>query len=471
MLSKLNKLWERMNIPIYLKLTLIYAFIFSLMIVISSTATFKIMKYLGWQNFKEEVRDTSREIANYIKAGKALDKSLLQEIDLRGPVDFRIYNRAGDLVLSNDWHVLHSKKGQHRLEINMKSNLGSISVWRDSSGEKKALYLNRKIEYNNQLFYLQVDFPLRGRDSIFNTLLLILSITSIIGILSSIVVGNYIAKKMLRPIGEITATAQKITINDLDKRIDTSGADDELKKLALTFNNMIDRLQASIEKQKQFVSDASHELRTPISVIQGYIDLLDRWGKEDKEVLEEAIEAIQAETTSMKKLLEQLLFLARSDKGQYKFEHKTFDLSELIAEVYQEFELIDDEHEITLAQNDQVEIRGDAKAIKQMLRIIIDNSIKYTESGGRITITSQQRREEEQVRIVIKDTGRGIGKEELDRIFDRFYRVDESRTSKTGGAGLGLSIAKWIVESQQGRIEANSELNKGTEIIITLPTC
>jgi signal transduction histidine kinase len=151
---------------------------------------------------------------------------------------------------------------------------------------------------------------------------------------------------------------------------------------------MIDRLQESIEKQKQFVADASHELRTPISVIQGYIDLLNRWGKEDREVLEEAIDAIKAETTNMKKLLEELLFLARGDKGEYKFEIENFELSELIAEVYEEMKLI-----------------------------------------------------------------------------------DESRNKETGGAGLGLAIAKWIVDSHSGSIKAKSELNKGTKIIITLPIC
>jgi len=299
--------------------------------------------------------------------------------------------------------------------------------------------------------------------------MLVLIATNILGVLVSIIVGNYISKKILKPIGQITDAAQKITINDLDERIVSEGPSDELRELATTFNNMIDRLQESIEKQKAFVSDASHELRTPISVIQGYIDLLDRWGKSNQEVLDESIEAIKAETINMKKLLEQLLFLARSDREQDGFEKVEFQLDALTTEVYRETELIDDHHAVILKNNDKVKINGDEQLIKQLLRIIMDNSIKYTESGGKISIDS--RAVDDFVEITITDTGIGIAKEDLNNIFDRFYRADKSRNRESGGTGLGLSIAKWIVDSHLGEIEVESKLNQGTKIIIKLPTC
>lgn len=470
MLSRINELkfWKK-SIPISLKLTLIYAAVFSLAIMVISAITFYGSRYLGFQRIKRDMINISQEVSDYIREGKDVNKDIFEALNIRRPMDLKIYNEDGYLLLKNSPHSPH---------IDMKSNLGQISIseerdkpWEDKKKKffKRTIYLNTKVTYQQQSFYVQVSLPLVGRDDIFNILMLVLIATNILGVLVSIIVGNYISKKILKPIGQITDAAQKITINDLDERIVSEGPSDELRELATTFNNMIDRLQESIEKQKAFVSDASHELRTPISVIQGYIDLLDRWGKSNQEVLDESIEAIKAETINMKKLLEQLLFLARSDREKDGFEKVEFQLDALITEVYRETELIDDHHEVILKNNAKVRINGDEQLIKQLLRIIMDNSIKYTESGGKISIAS--RAIDDFVEIIITDTGIGIAKEDLNNIFDRFYRADKSRNRESGGTGLGLSIAKWIVDSHLGGIKVESKLNQGTKIIIKLPTC
>ncbi|TDX53166.1 sensor histidine kinase [Orenia marismortui] len=471
MLSKIKnlKFWPK-SIPISLRLTLTYALIFSLAIIIISATTFYSSRYLGFQRIKEDIKNINQEVADYIRSGRDLDRSIFKNLNIRRPMDLKVYNQDGELLFKNS---------PHAPIIDMKRNLGEISIleineqkWNHDKKKrffKRTVYLNNKLSYQGEIFYIQVSFPLAGRDDIFNILMLVLIATNILGIIVSIIVGNYISKKILRPIGQITDTAKKITINHLDDRIDSEGPQDELRELATTFNNMIDRLQESIEKQKAFVSDASHELRTPISVIQGYIDLLDRWGKSDQEVLNESIEAIKSETMNMKKLLEQLLFLARSDREKDSFERVDFELDAVIAEVYRETELIDKEHKITLNNNDKLKINGDEQLIKQLLRIIIDNSLKYTEDGGKISIDSKL--VNQFVEITIEDTGTGIAKEDLDNIFDRFYRADKSRNRETGGTGLGLSIAKWIVDNHLGKIEVESKLNQGTKVIIKLPTC
>ncbi|MEW8957391.1 sensor histidine kinase [Clostridium sp.] len=294
-----------------------------------------------------------------------------------------------------------------------------------------------------------------------------ITILEIISILASMIKLSKGSKKILKPIDEMNSTVKDITINKIHTRLNISGSQNELKDLALTFNEMLDRIQKSYESQNQFVSDASHELRTPISVIQGYIRLLDRWGKEDKDVLDESIEAIKSETENMKDLVEKLLFLARGDKYTQKVNKETFNLKILIDEVVKETKLIDDNHNINCYENQDVEIFADYKLLKEALRIFVDNSIKYTKPSGSITIGSYS--SETQAHINIEDTGIGIAPEDLPNIFNRFYRADKSRTKDTGGTGLGLAIAKWIVMEHRGSIDVISGVNKGTKITINLP--
>lgn len=278
--------------------------------------------------------------------------------------------------------------------------------------------------------------------------------------------GSRMSRKMLLPVKKLTDAVNSITIHNINNRLDVRGSKDELKDLAKTFNDMLDRLQKSIETQNQFVSDASHELRTPIAVIQGYANMLDRWGKDDRAVLEEAITAIKSESESMKTLVENLLFLARSDKNTQKFEPVNFKLNELIEDVLRETKLIDGKHQIISEFNDPIELIGDRNLLKEAIRIFMDNSIKYTPEGGTIKLNSFIRNK--QIVIDIEDTGLGISKEDLPHIFDRFYRADKSRTKETGGTGLGLSIAKWIVLKHKGTIEVQSKLNVGTKVSIIL---
>lgn len=295
----------------------------------------------------------------------------------------------------------------------------------------------------------------------------ILLTANIAGIIIIIIIGAKASKRMLSPISRMTDTVKEISINALDKRLDVSGSKDELKDLARTFNEMLDRLQISVEQQNQFVSDASHELRTPISVIQGYANLLDRWGKDDPEVLTESIESIKSESDNMKNLVEKLLFLARGDKNTQKVEKQEFMLNELIDDIVKESQMIDNHHTIILDKNDMVSITADKNLIKEAIRILVDNSIKYTPEGGSITLSSFKAARK--INIVVSDSGSGISKEDLPYIFNRFYRADKSRSKTSGGTGLGLSIAKWIVDHHSGRIFVQSELGIGTTFKIELP--
>ena len=294
-------------------------------------------------------------------------------------------------------------------------------------------------------------------------------------------------RRILRPISELAETARTlnrtgsftpeemkalagkingINASRLDTRIAVNGTQQELRNLADAINGMLDRIDESYRAQVRFVSDASHELRTPIAVIQGYVSLLDRWGKNDPKALQESISAIKGETDNMKLLVEQLLFLARGDSDTMVLQTERFDVSALAEQVAREAEMIDGGHEYR-SELSPVLIEADEALIKQALRILVDNAVKYTPAGGGISIRTGER--EGQAYLTVQDDGIGIPPEAVPRVFDRFFRTDESRARATGGAGLGLSIAKWIAERHGGHMEVLSREKLGTRISVVLP--
>ena len=231
---------------------------------------------------------------------------------------------------------------------------------------------------------------------------------------------------------------------------------------------MLDRIERSYNSQKQFVSDASHELRTPISVIRGYTDMLKRWGKDDPEVLEEGIEAISQETEGMKDLVESLLFLARHDKKTLMMEISVFDSSELLWEVQKEETMVHTGFSFEIRDMDKVNIKADRNMMKQVLRILCDNAVKYSAPESTVTLSCNDELNG-YCCLSVRDTGQGISPEDLPKIFDRFYRSDEARRKDTGGHGLGLSIARIIVVAHGGKIKVRSKQGIGTVFSVLLP--
>ena len=274
-------------------------------------------------------------------------------------------------------------------------------------------------------------------------------------------------KRVLAPIRDITDMAATLSASNLSNRINIAGMKNELKDLATVINTMLDRIERSYNSQKQFVSDASHELRTPIAVIQGYIRMLKRWGKDDKTVLEEAITAIDQEASGMKELVESLLFLARHDKKTLLMEMETFDPVDVVAELHREAAMVTPENTFLFSPADHCLIEADRGMMKQVMRILLDNAVKYTPKGG--TITMGVRREPHGCTLIMSDNGAGIPREELPKIFERFYRSDSARKAESSGHGLGLSIARIIVIAHGGKLQVRSKVGVGTTFSITLP--
>lgn len=301
--------------------------------------------------------------------------------------------------------------------------------------------------------------------------------------------SNRSIHKVLRPIQDLAATAarlnsmthmsrqelealagelEKINARHLDSRIDLPSTQKELRALARAINDMLDRINKAYSAQMRFVSDASHELRTPIAVIQGYAALLDRWGKDDPQALQESIQAIRSEAKAMEDLVEQLLFLARGDNDTQPVKPVLFDLTALAGEVLREEEMIHEDR-VFLPRwgEDPIPVQADQGLIKQVMRILMNNSVQYSPPGSRVYLRLSAK--DGLARVTVQDEGMGIAPESIPHIFQRFYRTDQSRDRRTGGTGLGLSIAKWIVDRHGGWFEVVSREGIGTRISFLLP--
>lgn len=290
-------------------------------------------------------------------------------------------------------------------------------------------------------------------------------------ILLAIVMSVSGAKQMrfiMTPIEQMSKAANKLTVNNLNsERLNVAGTKNELKDLAATINEMLDRIELSYESQKQFVSDASHELRTPIAVIQGYVNMVDRWGKEDTTIMEEAIEAIKEESQNMKELVEKLLFLSRHDKKTLKLEKLFFNMKEVVDEILKETAMVAKDRIVRTEALEDVNVYGDKQSLKQAIRVFVDNAIKYSNEGDEVIISCMNRNGN--CVVSVEDTGIGMKEKDINNIFERFYRADEVRGGNVTGHGLGLSIAKLIILRHTGTIKVRSQYGKGTCFTVILP--
>ncbi|MSU09093.1 HAMP domain-containing protein [Veillonellaceae bacterium WCA-693-APC-5D-A] len=301
----------------------------------------------------------------------------------------------------------------------------------------------------------------------------ILLVEMVLGLVLALFLGYFVSQRLLQPIRSMTDTVKSIEVSDLGTRLEVSDTKDELSELAVTFNRMLERIQQGFDQQQRFVSDASHELRTPVTVIRGYADMLSRWGRHDEETLQEGLEAIGSEAENMQELIEKLLFLARADQKRQILHKELLDMQALVGDVFRKMQMAVGSHHLQLLANEPAMVLADKVTMRQMLRIFLENAVKYTPAGGVIRLSSSRCPENAGcLELMIEDTGIGIAEEEQEKIFQRFYRVDSSRTKEAGqpgGTGLGLSIAKWIADRHGIKIRVESQPGAGTRFTLKIP--
>lgn len=330
-------------------------------------------------------------------------------------------------------------------------------------GIKVAVIAKPMIWKNGEIVTLQVSNHLVALKEDMTTLFYVLVAVSVIMLIPTLIAGSLLSRFLLKPIKELIQIMKGNIRNKDWKKIDIkSRSHDELSEMESTFNEMIDYLKANFEKQEIFVSDASHELKTPISIIKSYAQLLDRRAKENPEVIVESVQAIDSEADRMQKLVEQMLMLAKNKNVSTM---EDVDLSALCKETIATFAGAY-AREIQFHQMENgLYVQGNKDQLQQIVYILIDNALKYSKSEVKLMIFEH----EHQAILKVTDYGQGISDDELPHIFDRFYRIDKARTRETGGAGLGLPIAKSIAELHHGNLVATSTWGEGTTFTLKLP--
>ncbi len=315
---------------------------------------------------------------------------------------------------------------------------------------------------------VQVGSPLDEIQEALDQLLLVLAISVPLVLVVASLGGLFLANQALKPVDRITRTAQRIGSGDLSQRIPLEGLPrDEIGRLAETFNEMIAKLERSFEQMKRFTADASHELKTPLSVLRGEVEVglkRTRSPEEYRRILKSCLEEI----TRMSRIVEDLLMLARADSGSLMLRRERVNLRDVAEEVWRGF------YREALGKGLRfhfggraAEVLGDRERLRQMIANLVDNAIKYTPSGGQVELTTGS--SDGVAMITVRDTGEGIPPEEQEKVFERFYRVDKARSREKGGTGLGLSICKWVAEAHGGTISLESNPGEGSTFTVRLP--
>ncbi len=439
-------LLKRLRFSIAFKISTSYFLIYVIIIMIVAITTSAGYLVFEFEKFQTEIINEDVE-------------EIIQE--------FPDFNIEGKTHKINSVEIYDSSLNQIYPSNNEKRYSDNIIVIMEELIYNKEYKYSTSFYSDNAQYYLNINYNAESMIGDAYRIAFLVMMSGAIGLLLFAPIVSRTSYRMIGPIKNMTEITKTITVNNINTRLDIKGTQDELKELSQTFNEMMDRIEEGYKTQQQFVSDASHELRTPIAVIKGYVNMLDRWGKNDRAVLEESIAAIKNETENMQDLIEKLLFIARSDKSTLIYTKEDFKICTILHEIEKETKMIDSKHRLYFQFYDDANVYADKNRIKQAIRILIDNAIKFTPQDEYIMVSGFI--QDDYYVIKIEDTGIGIEKKDLEKIFERLYRAEQSRSKEIGGHGLGLSIAKIIILGHKGKIRVKSTVGKGSEFSIMLP--
>ncbi len=365
---------------------------------------------------------------------------------------------------------LFNVDGIEILRINHTSDAAPLTQMQEvietTIDKQDVLVINEPLQLGFFQGYIQVIHPLTSFQSLMHYLLTAMLIAGIGALVLSGSIGYYLANYLMKPLRELRASMKKVMDQGFNEPIQlTYTSHDEIGDLLKMYNAMMNELQISFTKQQQFVADASHELRTPIQAIEGHLSLLKRWGKNDPAILEESIDTSLSEIARMRKMIEELLELARREE---KDDASEANALVVIQAVMDELKLVHPQARILLSKHDEIgPLFITENALSQIVRNIIENAIRYCEKIPEIQISISIAGN--YACLEIADNGIGIAQDNIPFIFDRFYRVDEARNRQIGGTGLGLSISKMLLEKYNATVEVKSEVNIGTVFFLKIP--
>jgi len=449
------------------RLTLWYVLAFSIILVFYAGLSISLV-YMNFRNNLDEQLEQDYEIVENL-----LEIKQDGTVEIDSDDDPYFYEKWFQ-IFSSDWKVLYesrpfSSKSLPALSKKEESVKGFLFQSLKLKNDIRVRILSGKVNIEGKWLYIRL---IRSEEELWNELndfVKLMLIALPIAILIAGFGGYFLTKKFFSPIDEMTSKARKIGEENLKERIPVINPDDELGSLAKAFNEMLERIERSFERLKQFTSDAAHELRTPLTAIRsiGEVGLQDY---KDTKRYREIIGSMLEENRRLTHLVDNLLFLSRADSKTLDEHLSHVKLKSLVAETVEFIHVLAEEKNqtIQIKAEKEITVNADAALLKQALLNLLDNAIKYSPEGSKI-IVKIDLDESNSPYIEVLDNGPGILEEHLDKIFERFYRVDKGRSREMGGSGLGLAIASWAVATQGGKLTVESSVGKGSSFRITFP--
>lgn len=451
---------KKRKLPIFLELTR-----GSLLIIVSILAIYTIIQLVTFWSFSSEYEseyliDKYNEIVSLSKninieiSETGFNEYLKALIEGENDEHVRIY--SGNKLYYEDktevWNKIEYAKETNIVEVKVKFiNFGTYRILSGPLNINGNKY-NLQIIQESDLFY---DFI----ESYFPILVFIL----VLGIILSVVGAMYVSRNFIKRLKGLTATMNEIKEEGVNKRAEISELNDEIDEVKVVFNSMMDELEEAFDEQSRFVSDASHELKTPLTALHGHLSMLKRWGKNDKDRLEKSLDICLNEVERLKKIVNDMLLLSKAEKTEINLsELEEIDPKIIVEEVIEQYKVLNSNVKYAINIEENIKIKINPNDLKQLLIIFIDNSIKYNDKDN-IEIQIMLRKIGNNFKLEVKDNGMGIPKDEIKNVMKRFYKVDKSRINNNS-FGIGLSIANRIANNYNAKIHIESELDKYTMI-------
>lgn len=472
------------------KLNISFIAIFGTALILFSIIIYNIFAFQNRSSIDEAMITMAHSINESIHE-EGFDKDILDEIketyipftpysaffveviDMTGNIIIKL-NQSNNLVLPIDNSVMHD--AFYGKQIFQTIHLTNNDTLSGKYGIRLLLY---PVNYQSAKYVLAIGVSLSNLESLLHNLRLILYLTVPIIIVLSFIFGWVYSKKAYKPVNQLIESSNYITAERLTERLPVSDTGDEISKLALTLNNMIERLENSFSILKQFTSDASHELRTPLTILRGEIEIALNKTRDTAEYKRILVNNL-SEILRLQKIVDGLLLLSQLDEGKFKIKNTKINLNELLAVAVSKITPLAKKKNIRIIVNllenvdqedKQASVYGDEGLLLNVILNLLDNAIKYSASDSEITCSINKSLDSRTINLSIEDNGIGISKEHIAMIFERFYKVDQSRTRMGNmSAGLGLSISNAIIQTLGGRIEAESIEGKGSKFSILLQT-
>jgi signal transduction histidine kinase len=468
-------------VSIRLRLALWYGGLTGLVLVLVSLATYALHTRAHYDDLDRAIVQATEHIAEEYAATSAAQHAELLENPTAPDVIVRAYHAdgsllsgpdAGDVAPAIDPLAIATSPSESPLDpvarlapalVDVHAGTGALDVESGEDGRWRVYVL----PVGGGEDYLVALAPLERLDASVRRFRLLVCGLTLAGAAVTLLAGFLLAGRALRPVAVLTATAQRIARSrQLDERVPVNASQDELGRLTATVNTMLASLQQASDAQQRFVSDASHELRAPLTIIQANLDLLERVSELPAEERAEILGEASRETHRLSQLVADLLALARADAG-ISLQRRRVELDRVLLDAVADARHLARGQRLEIDALEPVVVSGDPDRLRQLLLALLDNAVKYTPAGGRIGVALV--RHSTNTRLTVSDDGVGIPTADLPHVFDRFYRADPARSRDPGGTGLGLPIARWIVEQHGGDISVTSDPGEGTQVRIQLP--